>query len=198
MLIECPECKKEISDKAKTCPNCGYPISSEIIEKNNNDMNFPTLPNDLSIGKQIVNWTYDAAIDGLYENSGNIYDKFPGGKIKVLLFKNGIRICGSFYRTLLEIHYSQIISVEEFNGSELKDKSSIGRAVIGGVVFGSLGAIVGGISGIGTKNVNVYYLVINYWDTNTKQKCSISINCKVSSKRFINRLNKEKSQNKFL
>ena len=25
-LIECPECGKMISDKAKSCPNCGYPI----------------------------------------------------------------------------------------------------------------------------------------------------------------------------
>lgn len=25
-LITCPECKKEISDTAKTCPNCGYKI----------------------------------------------------------------------------------------------------------------------------------------------------------------------------
>ena len=23
-LIKCPECGKEISDKAKKCPNCGY------------------------------------------------------------------------------------------------------------------------------------------------------------------------------
>ncbi|MCI2068580.1 MAG: zinc ribbon domain-containing protein [Bacilli bacterium] len=27
-IIKCPECGKEISDKAKACPNCGYPISS--------------------------------------------------------------------------------------------------------------------------------------------------------------------------
>ncbi len=26
MLIICPECNKSVSDKAKTCPNCGYPI----------------------------------------------------------------------------------------------------------------------------------------------------------------------------
>jgi len=26
-LIYCPECNKEISDKAKSCPRCGYPIS---------------------------------------------------------------------------------------------------------------------------------------------------------------------------
>lgn len=28
-LIECPECKKEISDTAKTCPNCGYELHKE-------------------------------------------------------------------------------------------------------------------------------------------------------------------------
>ena len=26
-LIKCPECGKEISDKATNCPNCGYPTS---------------------------------------------------------------------------------------------------------------------------------------------------------------------------
>lgn len=26
MLIECPECKRSISDKARTCPQCGYPV----------------------------------------------------------------------------------------------------------------------------------------------------------------------------
>ena len=25
-LIHCPECGKEISDKAESCPNCGYPM----------------------------------------------------------------------------------------------------------------------------------------------------------------------------
>lgn len=27
-LIRCPECGKEISNKAEACPNCGYPIAS--------------------------------------------------------------------------------------------------------------------------------------------------------------------------
>lgn len=27
-LIECPECGKEISDKANSCPNCGYPLNN--------------------------------------------------------------------------------------------------------------------------------------------------------------------------
>lgn len=28
-LIKCQECEKEISDKASSCPNCGYPINKE-------------------------------------------------------------------------------------------------------------------------------------------------------------------------
>ncbi len=33
-LIECPECKKKVSDTAEACPNCGYPINPQ--PKNNN------------------------------------------------------------------------------------------------------------------------------------------------------------------
>lgn len=31
-LINCPECGKEVSDKAKVCINCGYPINEKIGE----------------------------------------------------------------------------------------------------------------------------------------------------------------------
>lgn len=29
-MIKCPECGKEVSDKAKNCPNCGSPIDTKI------------------------------------------------------------------------------------------------------------------------------------------------------------------------
>ncbi len=28
-LISCPECKKEVSDKAESCPHCGCPLSAK-------------------------------------------------------------------------------------------------------------------------------------------------------------------------
>lgn len=31
MLIKCPECNHDVSDKAKFCPQCGYPISETNI-----------------------------------------------------------------------------------------------------------------------------------------------------------------------
>lgn len=29
-LIPCPECDKEVSDRARACPNCGFPVAEEI------------------------------------------------------------------------------------------------------------------------------------------------------------------------
>lgn len=31
-LIRCPECNREISDKATACPGCGYPLNSTSQE----------------------------------------------------------------------------------------------------------------------------------------------------------------------
>ncbi len=38
-LINCPECNKEISDKAFSCPHCGYPISLDTNLNNNSQNN---------------------------------------------------------------------------------------------------------------------------------------------------------------
>lgn len=32
-LIKCPECDREISDKATACPHCGYPISEQKVKR---------------------------------------------------------------------------------------------------------------------------------------------------------------------
>lgn len=37
-MINCPECGKEISDKAEKCPNCGCPSSEWIKETDENDL----------------------------------------------------------------------------------------------------------------------------------------------------------------
>ena len=35
-LIHCPECNKEVSDRAEICVHCGYPISKWIKKENSN------------------------------------------------------------------------------------------------------------------------------------------------------------------
>jgi hypothetical protein len=32
-LIQCPECNKQVSDAAKTCPHCGFQLSSNDVTK---------------------------------------------------------------------------------------------------------------------------------------------------------------------
>ena len=32
-LIVCPECGKQVSDQAESCPHCGYPIPKYIAEQ---------------------------------------------------------------------------------------------------------------------------------------------------------------------
>lgn len=34
-LIECPECKRKVSDAAIKCPGCGYPIRNSASQENN-------------------------------------------------------------------------------------------------------------------------------------------------------------------
>ncbi|WP_404988096.1 hypothetical protein [Clostridium culturomicium] len=66
----------------------------------------------------------------------------------------------------VNLRYEQIVAANVITEQEIvqQSKSVIGRAAVGGVVLGSLGAIIGGLSGTGTKtnNQTEYYIVINY------------------------------------
>ena len=65
------------------------------------------------------------------------------------------------------------------DNEELKrtERGVIGRAVVGGLILGPLGAIIGGMSGFkdDIKSINKYYLVINYWDIGSKSAQNSSI-----------------------
>lgn len=67
-----------------------------------------------------------------------------------------------------EVHLGldQITGVNVISEKDVieKSKSVTGRAVVGGVLLGPLGAIVGGMSGVGnkTKSNTKYYMIINY------------------------------------
>ena len=34
-LIECPECKRAVSDRADACPGCGYPMATDAAKSAN-------------------------------------------------------------------------------------------------------------------------------------------------------------------
>ena len=45
MLIKCPECELQVSDKAMNCPHCGYPITSSTPVRKTSKKKHPKLPN---------------------------------------------------------------------------------------------------------------------------------------------------------
>ncbi len=204
-LIDCSECGKEVSNKASSCPNCGNPIN-QIIEKtkieNTELLKFPDLPLNLTIGKQVGGYGGDTALPGVYNQSENTIAAIKSGEVKVFLHTHGIEIMkGLTSLAGLSIHNSQIISLKQTSQGELSkiDKSVIGRAVVGGLILGPLGAIVGGMSGIGNKEkfINKHYLVINYWDVRTKSAQTLLISSKkYFIEGFIRNHHKEKDKNK--
>lgn len=83
--------------------------------------------------------------------------------------------------TTATLPYTQIKNVGHFSETEIREKSKsvAGRAVIGGLLLGNIGAIVGGMTGIGTKAQTVQhdYLIINYTSKEQEEKIlSFSIN----------------------
>jgi hypothetical protein len=33
VLIPCPECERQVSDRAKACPDCGFPVAEHVAEQ---------------------------------------------------------------------------------------------------------------------------------------------------------------------
>ena len=200
-LINCSECQKEISDKAISCPNCGNPMNNAVAIANTENeeiLKFPELPSKLDIGKQIANWGGNASLDGIFNQGENLITQIPSGKVNIILHTHGLQIIKGL--TFYPIHNAQIISLKQTSSEELSrtDKSVIGRAVVGGLILGPLGAIVGGMSGIGSKETLKIqdYLVINYWDKESKAAQTLLIRGnKTLISAFIKRHNKEKLVN---
>ncbi len=201
-LINCSECGIKISEKAISCPNCGNPINQTVEIKNQNEelLNFPKLPTNLEIGKQLFNFGGNAAFDGLYDPRENLITEIPSGKVKVLIHTHGLQVTNGFYFECLKIHNSQIINLKQTSKEELvkTNKSVIGRAVVGGLILGPLGAVIGGMSGIGNKEKfkNKHYFAINYWDIETKAAQTILLSGdKTLIQVFIKQYEKEKAIN---
>ena len=94
---------------------------------------------------------------GNYE-AGNMYD--------VALYNDHLEITGPFQKNKIILNYNQITDIFYGYQTDLKEvkKSVISRAVAGGLLFGGLGAVVGSVSGVGTKTKQEknLYLIISY------------------------------------
>lgn len=175
-LIKCPECGKEISDKAPSCPNCGCPVSA---------IPFQTLPSEVDIPENTTPVTFRVSkkVGPIQIDENNrlfrIYGAIPTNKKKTGLvgatFKGmmavstmGMSIAAekalglgktkvgskSFYS------FDDLISYELIEDDSLVTSGGVGQALIGGAVFGGFGAVAGGITAKHTQKKKVESLYI--------------------------------------
>ncbi len=97
----------------------------------------------------------------------NIAVKFNGNAANIISdAKKGTVICKQPFKKEpdFSLNIDEIEKAEVLTEQQLKNKSVIGRAVIGGILFGGVGAVVGGISGTGQKTQVTEYLSIETTD----------------------------------
>ncbi|TQK41989.1 hypothetical protein FB479_11690 [Brevibacillus sp. AG162] len=98
---------------------------------------------------------------------------------------DGVKVTLHLYPDKLAINNKQFISLERiksakaFNEDQLqeKQKSVIKRAIAGGILLGPLGAVVGGISGVGTKTKQqqVLFMTLDYTSVDGNEENAIFV-----------------------
>ena len=95
--------------------------------------------------------------------------------VEVALYDDYLELTAPFMKkTPITLKYAQITDVFYGLQTEIveKSKSTIGRAVAGGLLFGGVGAVVGAVSGTGKKEkkVNKFYFIISYTSSAGEEK----------------------------
>ncbi len=197
-LIICPECDNQVSTRAVACPSCGCPIDQDSNQRQVPTTPRPDLAENLSIGRQVLSWSGNAVIKGYCDSSENSSSGIHNADVYLLIHKRGVQLNKNMSEPLRNIHFSQIIDIRYVARSAVYEsgKSVVKRAAVGALILGPLGALVGGMSGIGTKQEQYKgYIVINYWDTNEDRPLTImvAVNDDKIAEKFCARVSKETS-----
>lgn len=134
-LIKCPECEKEISSHALSCPNCGYPLGETAKASDSEECDIP-----LKFAPKVLDMQ---PIRGMRID--------PRNKTFMCGFLNGVH------------RFSEITNVEIFeNGASVtsaKASSVIGRSIVGSA-FNPVGAIIGGVTAKKVTKERIYSMEI--------------------------------------
>jgi len=197
-LILCPECNNKISDRAISCPSCGFPIASqertlpsEVTDIPNDagvSTIIPEIHADIDLG-HVIHGGGDGTLKGYYNRDENVVSLGDSCKVYVWLVSRGIKIVHRPSNEKYKLHKKQIISISQSDRNKLLSNETdvrsqiLKNAIVGGVIFGPAGAVVGGILGSNSKQNSAHkmgdgFLVINYLDIDTKEAKTLLISGK--------------------
>lgn len=94
--------------------------------------------------------------------------------IEIALYDEKLELSAPISSAPISLSYAQVTDIYYGTETEIreKNKSVIGRALIGGVLFAGAGAVVGAISGVGSKKEKVKknLLIISYTSSSGEDK----------------------------
>lgn len=97
-----------------------------------------------------------------------------GSMIELALYDEKLELSAPISSAPISLSYAQVTDIYYGTETEIreKNKSVIGRALIGGVLFAGAGAVVGAISGVGSKKEKVKknLLIISYTSSSGEDK----------------------------
>lgn len=96
-----------------------------------------------------------------------------GAYCSIILDNDILEIRPAKSNNVLSLNVNQIVAISSVTDREIieSSRSVVGRAAAGGLLFGGLGAIVGGMSGVSPKKkVKMrYFLILNYRSADASQ-----------------------------
>lgn len=116
--------------------------------------------------------TKGSIISDYFQLKENVANLKAGNMVNVELYDDHLDI--KEVKNSVSLNYSQITDI--FYGLQTEvveqSKSVIGRAVAGGLIFGGVGAVVGAVSGTGTKEKKErhFYFIISYTSSTGEDK----------------------------
>lgn len=94
--------------------------------------------------------------------------------VEVALYEDRLTISSPMIKQEITLNYNQITDVSYGTQTQIveKNKSVIGRAIGGGLLFGGIGAIVGAVSGSGVKEKKEhhFYFIVSYTSQDGEDK----------------------------
>lgn len=209
-FIPCPTCNVEVLKGMKFCSNCGsdFNVTQNLIEESALELPCPGFPSNLDIGGQFVNWTGNSNVKANHVESSGIFKHGQCNMIEMCVHKHGLKLYsegilkGTFSGDVYAVHISQLIDIRYEHKDSIvtsieKNKSIIGRALLGTIIAGPAWGIIGGMTGFGKKEVKVSsdtdYLVIIFWDIKTKTPKIVILSGKFMKSKFEKIINKVKS-----
>lgn len=203
-LINCPECGKEISDKAPACPKCGCPIENIALPTYIK----PEQAYPISCTRKIGPVQIDER-NRMFRINGSIPVNGKKDGVGKTVFKGMMafstmgmsvaaeKIVGGGNKqkvgNKMWYNFSDLINYDLLEDDSVVTSGGIGQALVGGALFGAAGAIAGGITATRKSKKKIESLIIKITLNNFSCPCLmlplITKSTKTNSKEYSNAFN---------